>query len=133
MKVAVAVITDREQRVLITQRSLHVPHGGCWEFPGGKIEPDESPQQALVREIKEELGITVVDSVFLGEVTHQYPNQMIHLIIFHVSRFTGEPFCKEGQLNMKWVHKDKLSDEDFPQANRDIINMIQQTSQHALN
>ncbi|KTD50824.1 8-oxo-dGTP diphosphatase MutT [Legionella quateirensis] len=125
MKVAVAIITDEQQRILVTQRPFHVPHGGCWEFPGGKLEQDESPEAALVREIKEEVGLTVLNSRYLGEIKHQYSDKTVQLILFHVTHFIGNPCCNEGQLDMKWVYKDDLNPEDFPQANIGIINLIQ--------
>ncbi|KTD38462.1 Mutator protein MutT [Legionella moravica] len=125
MKVAVAIITDEQQRILITQRPFHVPHGGCWEFPGGKLEQDESPEAALVREVREEIGLTVLNSHYLGEINYQYSDKTVQLIVFHVTHFIGKPRCKEGQLAMKWIHKDNLNPEEFPQANLAIINLIQ--------
>ncbi|CAM2838354.1 TPA: 8-oxo-dGTP diphosphatase MutT [Legionella pneumophila subsp. pneumophila] len=124
MKVAVAIIIDEKQRILITQRPFHVAHGGFWEFPGGKLEPHESPEDALLREIREELGIIVNEYRFLGYVDYDYPDKHIQLIIFMVTRFTGNPLCQEGQLNMKWVKKEELNINDFPKANHAIFDLI---------
>lgn len=124
MKVAVALITDEQERIFITQRPFHVPHGGCWEFPGGKLEHNESPETALIREIKEEVGLDILKYQYLGEVSHNYPDKTVQLIIFHVIEFTGTPCCKEGQLNMKWIHKNHINPTDFPEANIGIINLI---------
>lgn len=122
--VALAVIVDEQQRILITQRSLHVPHGGCWEFPGGKLEVDESSESALIREVKEELGLDVSQYQFLGEVHHQYSDKILKFIIFLVTHFSGNPLCLEGQLAMKWIHLNELNPSDFPEANCQVINIV---------
>ncbi|CEG56829.1 8-oxo-dGTP diphosphatase MutT [Legionella fallonii] len=124
MKVAVAIITDNQQRILITQRPSHVPHGGYWEFPGGKLEANELAEHALIREIKEEVGIEIHRYQFLGQINHQYPNKLVQLLIFHVTQFSGEPTCLEGQLNMKWVEKNNLNPDDFPEANQKVFDLI---------
>lgn len=124
MKVAVAVISDDEGNVLITQRPHHTSHGGFWEFPGGKLESDESPEEALHREIKEELGIEILDASFLGEVSHQYSEKTIILMVFKVHRFLGNPSCLEGQLNMEWVDIAHLKHKAFPEANQKIIHLL---------
>nr|MBN5935274.1 8-oxo-dGTP diphosphatase MutT [Legionella anisa] len=125
MSVAVAVIVDEQQRILITQRPFHLPHGGFWEFPGGKLEVNEPPEAALIREIKEEIGIEVQHYKLLGEVKHQYSDKSVKLIIFLVSQYIGEPLCLEGQLAMKWVYQHELISEHFPEANREVIAMVQ--------
>ena len=124
MKVAVAVITDNQQRILITQRPSHVPHGGYWEFPGGKLEKNELAELALIREIKEEVGLDVQQYQFLGQINHEYPDRTVQLLIFHVTQFSGEALCLEGQLNMKWVARDNLNPADFPEANHGIFDLI---------
>jgi 8-oxo-dGTP diphosphatase len=128
MKVAVAIITDDQQRVLITQRPLHASQGGLWEFPGGKLEADELPEQALIREIKEEVGLSILQYQLLGEIRHQYSDKDVHLIIFHVSKFIGQAACIEGQLGMKWIDKEHLNPHDFPEANHGIFNLIPEVS-----
>lgn len=125
ISVAIAVIVDEHQRILITQRPLHVPHGGCWEFPGGKLEADEPSTSALIREVKEELGLEVQHCKLLGEVSHQYPDKAVTLIIFLVNQFTGTPSCLEGQLAIKWVFLHELTPEHFPEANQKIITIVQ--------
>ncbi|WP_454783801.1 8-oxo-dGTP diphosphatase MutT [Legionella sp. WA2024007413] len=125
IEVAVAVIVDEQQRILITQRPFHVPHGGCWEFPGGKLETGESPGVALVREIKEEVGLDILQYKLLGEINHQYSDKEVKLNIFLVDQFVGLPSCKEGQLAMKWVHQHELNPEQFPEANHRVIAIVQ--------
>ena len=124
VKVAVAVIVDEQNRILITQRPTHVPHGGLWEFPGGKLEADESADAALIREIKEEVGLVIQQHFYLGEVIHQYANKTVQLIIFYVSQFSGIPGCLEGQLDLKWVFRNELNPLDFPEANHKIFDLI---------
>lgn len=124
MKVAVAIITDEQQRILITQRRLHVPHGGLWEFPGGKLEAQELPEHALIREIREEVGLEVQQYNFLGQINHQYTDRDVELFIFHVTQFSGSATCLEGQLNMSWVHLTEIKPQDFPEANHAIIKLI---------
>jgi len=125
VKVAVAIIVDQFDRVLITQRPLHASHGGFWEFPGGKLETNESAIEALKREIKEEVGLQVLEYHLLDEIKYQYPDKQVELIVFYVSQFSGEPFCLEGQLNMRWAAKQELNPGDFPLANQSIIEMLQ--------
>lgn len=124
MKVAVAIIVDEQQRILITQRPFHVPHGGSWEFPGGKLEYNETPESALIREIKEEVGLDVLKYQHLGVIHHQYLDKSVQLIVFIVTRFTGVPDSLEGQLNLQWVDKANLKPEDFPEANHKIFDLI---------
>lgn len=126
MRVAVAIITDAQQRILITQRSPHTSHSGMWEFPGGKLEKDELPNQALVREIKEEVGIDVMAYNYLGEVCHTYDVQHISLLIYHVHDYKGEAVCREGQMDLRWVDMAALKDFKFPAANLEIIELIKQ-------
>ncbi|MFT4058287.1 MAG: 8-oxo-dGTP diphosphatase MutT [Legionella sp.] len=124
MRVAIAVLVDKQQRILITQRPLHASHGGCWEFPGGKLELNESPEQALIREVQEEIGLKVIKYQFLGDVIHQYTDKSVQLLVFLVTEFKGNPSCIEGQLAMAWVKQGELNADDFPEANRQVIALI---------
>ena len=97
--VAVALI-DRHGRVLMQKRQAAAQHGGLWEFPGGKIEPGESPESALVREIAEELGIEVVvaDLAEEGEAQEQRaPHLRLVLKLYTCARWSGEPRCLAGE------------------------------------
>lgn len=128
MKVAVAVIYDNQNRVLITQRPLHATHGGMWEFPGGKLEDDELPDSALIREIKEEVGVDILEYSFLGEITHNYAQKTVHLLVFSVTKFCGEALRCESQLDLLWVDVDKLANYSFPEANSKIIALLNEIS-----
>lgn len=122
--VAVGIILDSTGRVLITQRPNHVPHGGLWEFPGGKIEPDESPSQALRREIKEEVGLIITAERLQSQIEHHYPRQAVRLFVFHVIHFVGSAVCLAEQLDLRWVHLPELNQYAFPEANKAIINHL---------
>jgi 8-oxo-dGTP diphosphatase len=126
MRVAVAIITDPQNRVLITQRALGSPHGGLWEFPGGKLEENETPSFALIREIKEEVGLDVIKFDYLGEINHRYSQEEISLLVYHVTQYDGEASCVESQMDLCWVDRESLSNYNFPAANINIIHLIQQ-------
>lgn len=126
MKVAVAVIADEKQRLLVTRRSSHASHGGMWEFPGGKLEDDETPFAALVREIYEEVGLEVMHGDFLGEVHHAYPKHSVTLLVYYVTSFNGQAVSRETQTDLRWVDFDALSHLEFPAANVHIIDLIKQ-------
>lgn len=101
----VAALIWRGGKFLICQRPAHKARGLLWEFVGGKVEPGETKQQALVRECREELGIeTAVGDVFM-EVTHTYPDITVHLTLFHVSIIQGEPQKLEHE-DMRWIFID---------------------------
>lgn len=124
MKVAVAVITNEEQLVLITQRPLHTSLGGRWEFPGGKLELDESADDALLRELKEELDLNVTEYQYIGTVNHQYSERHVELLVYHVTKWSGIPRCVEGQLALKWIKCSEINPSDFPEANSSIFDLI---------
>lgn len=128
IRVAVGVVVDAEDRILITQRPLHKSHGGYWEFPGGKIEAGELAEQALARELLEEVDIQVHDSVWLGDFVHDYDQLRVHLDVFKISRFSGQALCLEGQGNLAWVRVGELGQYQFPAANYKIIDLINSCS-----
>lgn len=121
MRVAVAVIFDECEHVLITQRSQNSQLGGFWEFPGGKLEEGENAQDALVREIREEVGLDVLGYQFLCDVDYDYSGKTIHLHVFTVNKFKGQAVCKESQLDLRWVPVSELSSYPFPPANQTIL------------
>ena len=112
---------NAEQRLLITRRANHQSYPGLWEFPGGKVEADESVEMALSREMLEEVGVNVVASRFLGEVvTHE----AIVLHVFLIEHWQGQAACLESQLDLRWVSLDELADYAFPKANQAIIDRL---------
>jgi 8-oxo-dGTP diphosphatase len=124
LQVAVGVIKNAEGQVLISLRDESLHQGGLWEFPGGKIESGESPEQALTRELKEELAITVITAVPLITIKHHYPDLSVQLNVFLVEHFSGDPKSCEGQP-FKWANSAELANHAFPSANQPIITAAQ--------
>ena len=120
--VAVGVIVS-EQQVFLTKRADDVHQGGKWEFPGGKVEANETVAQALARELKEEIGIDVLSCMPLLEIDHDYGDKCVLLDVFVVDNYTGEPSAQEGQQE-SWVDIAGLSTLDFPAANIAIIDKL---------
>ena len=92
--VAAAAIVNSDNEILISQRAADVHQGGLWEFPGGKLESGELVQQALLRELDEELGISATSYRPLIKVTHQYPDKTVLLDVWKVDDYTGQPRAK---------------------------------------
>ncbi|EHJ49601.1 NUDIX hydrolase [Solidesulfovibrio carbinoliphilus subsp. oakridgensis] len=116
----VAAVIWREGRYLGVRRPEGKPLAGAYEFPGGKIEPDESPRAALVRELAEELGITPTAIAFFREKAHAYEHISVHLHFFHVRAFLGEPAALEGQ-EMEWLTPQDGLARPFLEADRDVV------------
>lgn len=121
--VAVGVILDGHN-VLLSKRPAHLHQGDKWEFPGGKIETGESQSQAIVRELNEELGITVTAQQNWFSLTFDYPEKTVRLNMSVVFAFTGEPHGREGQP-VEWVPINSLHTLVFPDANQPIIEKLQ--------
>ncbi|MEJ5863137.1 Nudix family hydrolase [Pseudomonas farsensis] len=118
--VVAALIRGTDGRILIARRADTQHQGGLWEFPGGKVEQGESPEAALARELREELGIEVSYSRPLIKVSHDYPDKQVLLDVREVSAFSGEPRGVEGQP-LAWVAPRELGQYDFPEANKPIV------------
>lgn len=122
--VVAAVIRNAAQEILLALRPSDKHMGGLWEFPGGKCEAGESPQQALARELQEELGIVIHGCQPLIQVHHDYPDVHVLLDVYEVLDFTGQAYGAEGQ-QVRWVAQDALADYQFPAANRSIVRAAQ--------
>jgi len=120
LHVAAAVIRDKNGRILIAERPAGKPHAGLWEFPGGKREAGESAQQALVRELREELGIETEASRPLIQIRHHYPDANVLLDVFEVTAFSGTPQGMEGQ-QLAWVKPSQLANYPMPAANAPAV------------
>lgn len=131
LQVAVGVVKDAAGRTLISLRDRSLHQGGLWEFPGGKIESLETAEQALNRELKEELDITVEAVSPLITIEHQYPDLAVQLHVFLVEQFSGHARGCEGQL-FKWVTPDELDHHEFPAANRPIVTAAQLPPYYAI-
>ncbi|WP_150051369.1 Nudix family hydrolase [Methylomonas rhizoryzae] len=131
LHVAVGVIRNPDGRILLTQRAKNVHQGGLWEFPGGKLEPNESPEQALYRELHEEVGIEVHHARPLLKIKHRYPELAVLLDVWQVVGYSGTPYAREGQA-MAWAKPDELSDYRFPAANYPIIAAVRLPDRYAI-
>ena len=119
IKVAAGILRDLRGRILIAQRPPGGHVGGFWEFPGGKLHADELPEQALERELMEELGVTVEAAVPFMTYQHAYPERTILLHVFLVERYEGVPRGVEGQP-LRWVSVTELSSAGLLEADRPI-------------
>ena len=119
--VAVALV-DADHRVLIAQRPADKALGGLWEFPGGKLEIGERPEEALVRELDEELGITVQEPCLapLTFASHSYPDMHLLMPLYVCRRWSGTPGSREGQA-LRWVRPRALRDFPMPPADEPLI------------
>lgn len=125
VQVAAAIIYQNDQ-VLIAQRPSNKHKGGYWEFPGGKVEPLETAEQALGRELQEELDIIVHDEGVspFSQVEFKYPEKSVLLHFFWVRSFKGEPKGMEGQP-IRWVPFEHLEQYEFPEANLPVVKKLQ--------
>ena len=123
-EVAAGILRDGRGRVLITERLGGGPFHGMWEFPGGKIGPHESAEQALARELAEELGIELGDATHLIHLEHDYPDRSVSIDFFVVSRWVNEPMGIEGQ-QLRWVDPTYLADQNLLPADVPVIAALQ--------
>lgn len=127
--VAAAVITDVRGRILLARRTDGRDLAGLWEFPGGKREPGESPEHALIRELQEELGITVQVGAPLISVPQQYPDKRLCLDVRQVTAWQGIPRGVEGQA-LAWVAPEKLTRYPMPPADRPVVAALLQPDRY---
>lgn len=124
-EVVAALIWDQD-KFMICRRPAHKARGLLWEFVGGKIEPGEAPAEALVRECREELDITVeVRDEFL-QVVHEYPDITIRLTLFNCRIAAGTPKLLE-HVELAWISPAQIPDYDFCPADREILEKITET------
>lgn len=126
--VAVGVITDSDGKILLSKRANDAHQGGLWEFPGGKLEQGELNFDALVRELREELGIEVSEAQGLIKIRHQYADKSVLLDVMKISKYSGEARGLEGQP-LSWVEPAEIFNTDdsaytLPEANAGIIKAL---------
>ena len=119
-----AAIIESENKILIAQRKAKDNlFGGLWEFPGGKIEDGETPEECMARELKEELEIEVEVGTLITSNKHRYPNGIFELLVYKVEHISGN-FVLNDHDEVKWITIDEISKFDFPPANTPIINYL---------
>lgn len=123
-QIGVAVIRNRQGKILIDRRLNQGDMAGLWEFPGGKVEPQETVQECIRREIKEELDIEIKVGDRLVTIAHTYTNFKVTLYVHNCEYLSGEPRPIECQ-EIRWVNVLEMDLYEFPQANSKIISMLQ--------
>ena len=119
----VAALIWQDDKFMICQRPAHKARGLLWEFVGGKVDPGETKQQALIRECREELAVEVsVGDVFM-EVLHEYPDLLVRLTLFNSAIVSGEPQMLEHN-DIQWITVEQIPDFDFCPADVDILKKL---------
>lgn len=131
LEVAVGVVVHADGRYLLSQRRKGTDHAGCWEFPGGKLEAGETPQEALQRELSEELGIRVLSCRPLIAIPFDYPGRSVLLHTYRVTAYAGDPRGREGQP-LEWFETADLVQLNLPAANRGIVNALRLPSRYLI-
>ena len=119
VEVVAALIWEKD-KFMICQRPAHKARGLLWEFVGGKVEPGETKEDALVRECREELDVRVSVGELFMDVTHEYPDVMVHLTLFNASVAEGIPQKLEHN-DIKWITPAEIPDYDFCPADVEIL------------
>ena len=124
--VAAVALIDRDGRVLLARRPEGKEMAGLWEFPGGKVLSGESPESALVRELKEELGLDTAESCLapFAFASHRYPAFHLLMPLYVCRRWSGAPTPLERQ-ELAWVRPNRLSDYPMPPADRPLVALLQ--------
>ena len=125
LTVAACALVDTDGRVLLAQRPAGKPMAGLWEFPGGKVDAGERPEQTLIRELKEELGILVNEACLapLTFASHSYPDFHLLMPLYVCRRWEGTPMAMEGQ-QLAWVRVNRLRDYPMPPADEPLVSHL---------
>jgi 8-oxo-dGTP diphosphatase len=126
-QIGVAIISNNQGKILIDRRKAAGEMGGLWEFPGGKIEPGETIEECIEREIREELDIEIAVGDRLTTITHDYKAFKVTLHVYLCQYLSGKPQPIECE-EIHWVDASLMNQYQFPQANAKIINLLQQRS-----
>ena len=125
--IVAAAVIERDDRFLLTRRPAGVHLEGCWEFPGGKCEPGETPAACLRREIREELGVESVVGVELLTTAHAYADRRVELHFFRCD--VGDPPVPQLGQEMRWVARHELATLAFPPADAELIRFLSGTAE----
>lgn len=120
INISIAIVKDPKENFLIALRPPNSHQGGKWEFPGGKVELNESPEEAMLRELYEEVGLTATQYQLFDKLFFDYGDKQLNLSFYLIEKFTGHALSNEGQP-LKWVTKVALNSYDFPDANKTVI------------
>ena len=123
MTEVVAALIWQGDRFMICRRPAHKARGLLWEFVGGKVEPGETKQQALIRECREELAVTVVIGDVFTDVVHNYPDITVHLTLFNAVIAEGVP-QKIEHSDIRWITPGEIPNYEFCPADEEILNKI---------
>ena len=121
--VVAAIIKNENNQLLIAQRNLKKSQGGLWEFPGGKIEKDETMEQAIIREIKEELDMNIKYDSYYDEIIYKYPDKTIILIALKCTMVQDKYNVLEHE-NIKWININELDNHNFAPADKYFVERI---------
>ncbi|MER1975135.1 8-oxo-dGTP diphosphatase MutT [Pseudocitrobacter faecalis] len=128
LQIAVGIIRNDAGEIYITQRAADAHMANKWEFPGGKIEAGETAEEAMIRELEEEVGITASEPQLFDKLEYAFPDRHITLWFWLVENWQGEPWGKEGQPG-RWIAQNALIADEFPPANEPVIEKLVQTPQ----
>ncbi|QLB21250.1 8-oxo-dGTP diphosphatase [Vespertiliibacter pulmonis] len=123
VKVAAGIIRNEFKQIYLTQRLEGQDFAQSLEFPGGKVEANEKPEQALARELEEEIGIQILNAFPYEHFCFDYPTKTIEFFFYLVEEWVGEPFGREGQEGF-WLDQAELEEGQFPPANADLIRRL---------
>ncbi|MBQ9748286.1 MAG: (deoxy)nucleoside triphosphate pyrophosphohydrolase [Clostridia bacterium] len=126
-EVVAALIWDHD-KFMICQRPPHKARGMLWEFVGGKVERGETRREALIRECREELAVTVSVSDIFMDVTHEYPDITVHLTLFHATVAEGTPQRLEHN-DIRWITAEEIPNYEFCPADREILDEIRRVTE----
>ncbi|MBB1272923.1 8-oxo-dGTP diphosphatase MutT [Psychromonas sp. SR45-3] len=121
--ISIAIVQNEQKQLLISRRQQGKHLAGKWEFPGGKVEQGEALETAMLRELKEEVGLSATQFTLFDSLNFQYDQLNLSLHFYLVSDYEGEPVSLEGQ-QIKWVSVSQLSEYEFPKANLTVINKL---------
>ena len=123
MTEVVAALIWQGEKFMICQRPAHKSRGLLWEFVGGKVEPGETKEQALIRECREELAVTISVGTIFMDVTHEYPDLTVHLTLFNATISEGTPQLLEHN-DIKWITPSEIPNYEFCPADVEILNVL---------
>ncbi|MEJ6122674.1 8-oxo-dGTP diphosphatase MutT [Vibrio sp. 2-Bac 85] len=121
--ISIAIVQNEQKQLLISRRQQGKHLAGKWEFPGGKVEQGESLESAMLRELKEEVGLSATQFTLFDSLNFQYDQLNLSLYFYLIKAYEGEPVSLEGQ-EIKWVSASQLIEYEFPKANLTVINKL---------